>query len=82
MADPKRLKSITGCTPGQFAFLLELFESYIKSATDMPLFRGDARHAGKPGKQVQTVSASCPFAGDDARLCRSGRGFSAAVVWH
>ena len=51
--DPKRLKSITGCTPGQFAFLRELFESYIKSAPDMPLFRGDARHAGKPGNRCK-----------------------------
>ena len=28
IADPKRLKCITGCTPGQFAFLLELFDLY------------------------------------------------------
>ena len=30
IGDPKRLKSITGCTPGQFAFLRELFEQSTK----------------------------------------------------
>ena len=53
IADPKRLKSITGCTPGQFAFLLDLFDLYIKNAPGMPMFRGDARHAGKPGNRCK-----------------------------
>ena len=50
---PQRLKSVTGCTPGQFKFHLEHFEAYIRSSPDMPLFRGDTRHTGKPGNRCK-----------------------------
>ena len=50
---PQRLKSVMGCTPGQFKFHLKHFEAYIRSSPDMPLFRGDPRHAGKPGNRCK-----------------------------
>ena len=53
IADPGWLKSTTGLTPGQFAYHLNRFEAYVNRAPDMPLFRGDARHAGKPGNRCK-----------------------------
>ena len=53
IADPERLKSITGLTPGQFEYHLNHFEAYVKSAPNMPLFRGDDRNAGKPGNRCK-----------------------------
>ena len=47
------MKSTTGLTPGQFKYHLDQVEAFIKSAPDMPLFRGDARHAGKPGNRCK-----------------------------
>ena len=53
IADPGWLKSTTGLTPGQFKYHLDHVEAFIKSAPDMPLFRRDARHAGKPGNRCK-----------------------------
>ena len=53
IANPGWLKSITGLTPGQFKYHLGHVEAFIKSAPDMPLFRDDPRHAGKPGNRCK-----------------------------
>ena len=53
IADPGQLRSVTGLTPGQFKYHLNHFEAYVKSAPNMPLFRGDARNAGKPGNRCK-----------------------------
>ena len=55
IADPERLKSITGLTPGQFEYHRNRFEAYVKRAPDMPLFRGDDRNAGKPGNRCKLI---------------------------
>lgn len=46
---PKLLKSITGCTPGQFAFKLKCFEPLAMEYG--PLFRGDEQRGGDPGNR-------------------------------
>ena len=48
---PKLLKSITGCTPGQFAFKLECFGPLAMEYG--PLFRGDGQRAGDPGNRCK-----------------------------
>lgn len=48
---PKLLKSITGCTPGQFAFKLECFEPLAMEHG--PLFRGDEQRAGDPENRCE-----------------------------
>ena len=53
IADPERLKSIAGLTPGQFEYHRNRFEAYVKRAPDMPLFRGDDRNASKPGNRCK-----------------------------
>ena len=48
---PKLLKSITGCTPDQFAFKLKYFEPLAMGYG--PLFRGDGRRASDPGNRYK-----------------------------
>ena len=48
---PKLLKRITGCTPGQFAFKLRLFEPLAMECGS--LFRGDGLRASDPGNRCK-----------------------------